>query len=174
MEQDKIFIDIDNLPKKLSSSETQELFIKMKKGDIQAKEKLATHNIRIVLYEVIKKFRYTEYDPKELVSVGNVGLMKAINTYDITQNACFFTYAQKCIDNEILYFLRENKKNSSNFSLEYVLTESDEGNDLTLKDVITSTDKTTEEEYENDEVKNIVREIVEKLPPRKSKIIMLR
>ena len=149
MEQDKIFIDIDNLPKKLSSSETQELFIKMKNGDIQAKEKLATHNIRIVLYEVIKKFRYTEYDPKELVSVGNVGLMKAINTYDITQNACFFTYAQKCIDNEILYFLRENKKNSSNFSLEYVLTESDE-------------------------VKNIVREIVEKLPPRKSKIIMLR
>lgn len=100
--------------------------------------------------------------------------MKAINTYDITQNACFFTYAQKCIDNEILYFLRENKKNSSNFSLEYVLTESDEGNDLTLKDVITSTDKTTEEEYENDEVKNIVREIVEKLPSRKSKIIMLR
>lgn len=57
MEQDKIFIDIDNLPKKLSSSETQELFIKMKSGDIQAKEKLATHNIRIVLYEVIKKFR---------------------------------------------------------------------------------------------------------------------
>ena len=51
MEQDKIFIDIDNLPKKLSSSETQELFIKMKNGDIQAKEKLATHNIRIVLYE---------------------------------------------------------------------------------------------------------------------------
>ena len=174
MEQDKIFIDIDNLPKKLSSSETQELFIKMKNGDIKAKEKLATHNIGIVLYEVIKKFRYTKYDPKELVSVGNVGLMKAINTYDITQNACFFTYAQKCIDNEILYFLRENKKNSSNFSLEYVLTESDEGNDLTLKDVITSTDKTTEEEYENDEVKNIVREIVEKLPPRKSKIIMLR
>lgn len=155
MEQDKIFIDIDNLPKKLSSSETQELFIKMKNGDIQAKEKLATHNIGIVLYEVIKKFRYTEYDPKELVSVGNVGLMKAINTYDITQNACFFTYAQKCIDNEILYFLRENKKNSSNFSLEYVLTESDEGNELTLKDVITSTDKTTEEEYENDEVKKL-------------------
>lgn len=55
MEQDKIFIDIDNLPKKLSSSETQELFIKMKNGDIQAKEKLATHNIGIVLYEVIKK-----------------------------------------------------------------------------------------------------------------------
>ena len=71
MEQDKIFIDIDNLSKKLNSSETKELFIKMKNGDIKAKEKLATHKIGIVLYEVIKKFRYTEYDPKELVSVGN-------------------------------------------------------------------------------------------------------
>ena len=60
MEQDKIFIDIDNLPKKLSSSETQELFIKMKNGDIQAKEKLATHNIRIVLYEVIKNIHSYE------------------------------------------------------------------------------------------------------------------
>ena len=147
MEQDKIFIDIDNLPKKLSSSETQELFIKMKNGDIQAKEKLATHNIRIVLYEEIKKFRYTEYDPKELVSVGNVGLMKAINTYDITQNACFFTYAQKCIDNEILYFLRENKKNSSNFSLEYVLTESDEGSVVTLEDCLLA-DTIIEVDYE--------------------------
>ena len=59
MEQDKIFIDIDNLPKKISSSETQELFIKMKNEDINAKEKLTTHNIVIVLYKVIKKFRYT-------------------------------------------------------------------------------------------------------------------
>lgn len=70
MEQDKIFIDIDNLPKKLSSSETQELFIKMKNGDIQAKEKLATHNIGIVLYEVIKNLDTKNMILKNLYQLG--------------------------------------------------------------------------------------------------------
>lgn len=174
MKINEIFVNADNLPKSLSREETKELFIKMKNGDKEAKEKLATHNIRIVLYEVVKKFRYTRYDQKELVSVGNVGLMKAINSYDLSKNINFFTYAKKCIDNEIILFLRDDKKNLYNYKLEDTLDATDEDNLVTLGDIL-STTETVEDEFENKEVRRITREIVEKFPsPRERIIIMLR
>lgn len=93
MKQDKLFMDMynnDDLYKKvLSEEETRELFIMMKNGKEEAKEKLITYNIRIVLYEVIKKFRYTGYDYKDIVSIGNIGLIKAINSYDLNKMFTF-------------------------------------------------------------------------------------
>lgn len=177
MKQDKLFMDMynnDDLYKKvLSEEETRELFIMMKNGKEEAKEKLIRHNIRIVLYEVMSKFRYTGYDYKDIVSIGNIGLIKAINSYDLNKNVHFFTYAKKCIDNEILYFLRENKKTLSNYSLEYVLNETDEGSVVTLEDCLLA-DTIIEVDYEKEEIKRIVREVVENLPERKKQIIMLR
>lgn len=177
MKQDKLFMDMynnDDLYKKvLSEEETRELFIMMKNGKQEAKDKLIRHNIRIVLYEVMSKFRYTGYDYKDIVSIGNIGLIKAINLYDLNKNVHFFTYAKKCIDNEILYFLRENKKTLSNYSLEYVLNETDEGSVVTLEDCLLA-DTIIEVDYEKEEIERIVREVVENLPERKKQIIMLR
>ena len=99
MKQDKLFMDMynnDDLYKKvLSEEKTRELFIMMKNGKQEAKDKLIRHNIRIVLYEVMSKFRYTGYDYKDIVSIGNIGLIKAINLYDLNKNVHFFTYAKK-------------------------------------------------------------------------------
>ena len=174
MEQDKIFIDIDNLPKKLSSSEIQELFIKMKNGDIQAKEKLATHNIRIVLYEVIKKFRYTEYDPKELVSVGNVGLMKAINTFNTGKNIKLATYASRCIENEILMYLRRSNRIKGEISIDEPLNQDGDGNELLLSDILGTEPDITSRAIEDEVDKVLLKASIEKLSNREKNIMELR
>ena len=110
MNTEELFLDANDLPKPLSKDELSELFDKIKLGDEEAKNKVIEHNIRLVLYEVTKKFRTVNYDKKDLISIGNVGLIKAVLTFDKSRNMEFATYAVKCIDNEILQFLRKLKK----------------------------------------------------------------
>lgn len=104
MNTEELFLDANDLPKPLSKDELSELFDKIKLGDEEAKNKVIEHNIRLVLYEVTKKFRTVNYDKKDLISIGNVGLIKAVLTFDKSRNMEFATYAVKCIDNEILQF----------------------------------------------------------------------
>ena len=119
MNTEELFLDANDLPKPLSKDELSELFDKIKLGDEEAKNKVIEHNIRLVLYEVTKKFRTVNYDKKDLISIGNVGLIKAVLTFDKSRNMEFATYAVKCIDNEILQFLRKLK----NFKILTVLIE---------------------------------------------------
>ena len=107
MDIDELFIDANNLPRPLSKKQTYELLDKINDGDKQALEILSRHNVRLVLSEVTRRFKLVEYDKKELVAIGNVGLVNAIKTFDKSKNIEFSTYAVRCIDNQILMFLRK-------------------------------------------------------------------
>ena len=113
-----------------------ELLEKAKANDKTAIKTIVEHNIRLVLYEVTNRFKSVEYDRKDLVSVGNVGLMKAILTFDRSRNVEFATYAIRCIDNEILIFLRDVAKNQNVDSLERAIKQDKEGNELKIEDTI--------------------------------------
>lgn len=172
MNNDKIFIDGYKLPPPLSKEETYNLFQAVNKGSEDAREKLITHNIRLVLYEVNHKFKNVDYDKEDLVSIGNIGLLKAINTYSLTKNSEFSTYATKCIDNEILIFLRKLKNNHMIDSIDRIIYEGKNGSEMKLADILAD-DKNLVEEYEKIEMYKIIRQLVMKLPDRDKEIIML-
>lgn len=172
MNTDDLFMNGYKIPDPLSNQEVDELLEKIKQGDECAKEKLAKHNIRLVLFEVMRRFKTVEYDKKDLVSVGNIGLMKAIATFDISRKVKFSIYAVKCIDNEILTFLRKLKKERNVDSLDETIGYDKNGSELKIEDIVS--DKTDiVEDYINDETYQAIRQLVNDLPNRDKEIIML-
>ena len=172
MNNNELFIDEHKIPKSLSKHEVYELLKKIKLGDEKAREKLVELSIRIVLYRVIGRFKSVKYDKKDLVSIGNIGLMKAITTFDTSKNIEFATYATRCIDNEILMFLRKLKKEQKVDSLNRRINYDKDGKELKFEDIIS--DKTDiVEEYTVNETYQIIRQIVKDLPERDREIIML-
>ena len=172
MNTDELFIDGYKLPKSLSKQEVYELLKKIKQGDELAREKFVEHNIRLVLYEVTGRFKSVEYDKKDLVSIGNVGLMKAITTFDTSKKVEFATYATRCIDNKILMFLRKLKKDQNVDSLDRTINHDKDGNELKIEDIIID-ETDIVEEYTDNETHQIIRQIVKDLPDRDREIIML-
>ena len=172
MNTNELFIDGHKLPKPLTKQEVYDLLDKIKQGDEKARTTLVEHNIRLVLSEVTKKFITVEYDKKDLVSIGNVGLMKAIATFDTSKNVEFSTYAIRCIDNEILMFLRKLKKYENDDSLDRTINHDKTGNELKIEDIL-SDDTDIVEEYTDNETHRIIREVVKDLPDHDRKIIML-
>lgn len=168
---DEVFIDVKNLPKPLSKAETIKLLDEAKQGEQNAIKELAEHNIRLVIHEVFNKFK-TFNDKKELISIGNLGLIKAITTFDKSKKTEFSTYAAKCIDNEILMYLRKQKKHQKVDSLEKPLTQSTDGKEIKIEDTLTDSKDITED-YEKQETYRIIREVIEELPERERKLIML-
>lgn len=172
MNTNELFIDSHKLPKPLTKQEIYDLLDKIKQGDEKATATLVEHNIRLVLSEVTKKFITVEYDKKDLVSIGNIGLMKAITTFDTSKKVEFSTYAIRCIDNEILMFLRKLKKYANDDSLDRIINHDKTGNELKIEDTL-SDDTDIVEEYTDNETHRIIREVVKDLPDRDRKIIML-
>ena len=174
MNTEELFLDANDLPKPLSKDELSELFDKIKLGDEEAKNKVIEHNIRLVLYEVTKKFRTVNYDKKDLISIGNVGLIKAVLTFDKSRNMEFATYTVKCIDNEILQFLRKLKKLQNIDSLDRTISKASykEGYVTTLGDITPSKNDMIEE-FDRKESYQIIREIINNLPAQDREIIML-
>ena len=172
MYDDELFID--KLPKSLSKEELQILIKQAKDGSKEARDKLITHNIRLVLYEINTKFKNVNYDKKDLVSIGNLGLVKAVDTYDLSKKFEFSTYAARCIDNEILMFLRKIKKDSrvNINSLNDIIFDGKDGSEIKLEDQL-SDDRDLVEECENAEIYKAIREIVKDLPGRDREIIRL-
>lgn len=172
MNPDEIFNNCDKLPGSLTKTETYELFKKMHAGDKGAKEKLAHHNIKLVLNQVAKKFGNTGYDKKELVEVGCIGLVKAINTFDVSKEIEFSTYATPCIDNEIKnFFIKENKQIPTK-SLSEIKKVGQEERDELLQDTITD-GFNIEEDYYEKELKESLRNVIEELPEKEKKAIIL-
>jgi len=101
MDFNELFLDVNNLPDSLSINELNDLFKKMSLGNIEAREKIINHNIKLVIFITMKKFNKINYDKKELVSIGIIGLINAVDTFDMTKNFKFSTYASTCIFNEI-------------------------------------------------------------------------
>lgn len=163
----------DMLPEPLSK-EMEELYIeKMLQGDIYAKEQLIEHNLRLVVF-LAKKYENTGVDLEDLVSIGTIGLIKGIQTFQSGKNIKLATYASRCIDNEILMHLRKNKKTKTEISIDASLSLDGEGNELHLEDVLgTDADIVTREIEEASDKKIMLQEVM-KLKPRDRDIIVLR
>ena len=160
-------------PKPLSAEEEKTLFLKMKAGDEKAREKLISHNSRLVAH-IVK--RYTNsLEADDLLSVGTIGLVKAIDSFDYDKKVQLSTYAARCINNEILMLIRSNKKHKNVVSLNSLTSSNDEDKELELQDVIASDDEEIFAQVETNltvqKVKNI---IATKLDEREQMVMKLR
>ncbi|MEE1024558.1 MAG: RNA polymerase sporulation sigma factor SigK [Acutalibacteraceae bacterium] len=125
----------DEFPRALKPDEESELLEKIANGDENARKKLIEHNLRLVAH-VIKKYYSAGYDQDDLISVGTIGMIKAVNSYSADKNTKLATYAARCIDNEILMYFRSQKKVMQNVSMSDPIDVDKEGNELTLIDII--------------------------------------
>ncbi len=161
---------LDKLPEPLSKED--ELYY-IQKGDDEAKEKLIEHNLRLVVF-LAKKYENTGIDLEDLVSIGTIGLIKGINTYNMDKNIKLATYASRCIDNEILMFLRKNKKRRSEVSFEDSLSFDSEGNELHLEDILGTDEDIVTRGLEEETEKKLMYAEIEKLNKRDKEIMVLR
>ena len=163
----------DILPEPLSREE-EDYYLKLKEeGDSLAKDKLIEHTLRLVVF-LSKKYENTGVDLEDLVSIGSIGLIKAINTFTRDKNIKLATYASRCIDNEILMYLRKNKKIKCEVSIDQALSYDSDGNELHLEDIIgTDKDEVSRCIEENDDKSLILNEIL-KLKERDRNIMVLR
>ncbi len=158
------------LPPPLSESEEAECIGRI--GELSARNELIEHNLRLVVF-IAKKFETKGAGIEDLISIGTIGLIKAIETFKPEKNIKLATYASRCIENEILMYIRKMNTRRE-VSLDEPLNTDKEGNELLLSDVISSLDDDFLAEIEADEEKEYVRRAVKKLPPREREIIELR
>ena len=163
----------DILPPPLKKSVEEDLVRKSNLGDLDARNKLIEHNLRLVVF-LAKKYDNTIYDLEDLVSIGTIGLIKGIKTYKLDKNIKLATYASRCIDNEILMFLRKNKKRNSEVSLEDSINFDNEGNELKLEDVFGTEDDIVEKSLESKYDKILLEKEVKNLTSRDRDIIEQR
>ncbi len=168
------FIDTaQGFPKPLSAQEEKEEFQKMKSGDKNAREKLISHNLRLVAH-IVKKFT-NSLEADDLLSVGTIGLIKAVDTFDCTKSVQFSTYAARCINNEILMLIRSNKKHKNVVSLNSLTTNCDEDKDLELIDVLSTDDDEVYTQVENNLMVQKIKDIIKtKLDEREQAVVRLR
>lgn len=163
----------DILPPPLKREDEEALVKLSNEGDIEAKNKLIEHNLRLVVF-LAKKYDTTSYDLEDLVSIGTIGLIKGVNTYKLDKNIKLATYASRCIDNEILMFLRKNKRKKAEVSFEDTINLDSEGNNLHLEDILGTEGDIVSKEYENKLDKKILLREIDKLNERDKKIITMR
>lgn len=163
----------ETLPAPLGAEEEKELVEKLAAGDRQAREKLIEHNLRLVVY-IAKKFDSSNVDIDDLISVGTIGLIKAVNSFDGAKQIKLATYASRCIENEILMHLRKVVRTKSEMSLDEPLNVDWEGNVLLLSDVLGTDSDVTCKDVETDEEKDILIKTFKRLPPRERQIVRLR
>lgn len=169
------YIQSSNLfPEPLSKTEEEFYLRRYFEGDTEAKNKLIEHNLRLVAH-IAKKYETKEQDIEELISIGSIGLIKAINSFKGEKNYKISTYASKCIENEILMHIRATKKQKSEVSMNTIIGTDKDGNDMELVDTIDSDEKDAIETIYNKmltvQVKNFIKN---KLPEREKYIMTLR
>ena len=163
----------DKLPEPLSKEMEEYYLIISTDGDITARDKLIEHNLRLVVF-LAKKYENTKVDLEDLVSIGTIGLIKGIKTYSMDKNIKLATYASRCIDNEILMYLRKNKKIKTEVSFDESLSFDMDGNELHLEDILGTDPDIVTRGLEENLNKRIVIDEINKLPPRDREIIVLR
>ncbi len=164
---------IDNLPGPLSPSEEAMYISKAILKDEDAIKKLIEHNLRLVVF-LAKKYDYANTDLEDLVSIGTIGLIKGVKTYKNDKNIKLATYVSRCIDNEILMYLRKSKKRKGEISLEDNLSFDSEGGTLHLEDVLGTEKDMVSKRVIDDENKKMLYEELDKLNDREKEIICLR
>jgi len=163
----------DKLPEPLTKEEETRYVLRSMDGDLEARSKLIEHNLRLVVF-LAKKYENTGIDLEDLVSIGNIGLIKGVNTYKLDKNIKLATYASRCIDNEILMFLRKNKRRKGEISFEDSLSFDSEGNELHLEDILGTEADIVTKPLENEVEKNMLYDYISKLNERDKKIMVLR
>lgn len=163
----------ESLPDTLTEDEEKECIDRIMQGDESAKQKLIEHNLRLVVY-VAKKFSSSEVDIEDLISIGSLGLIKAVNSFKTDKNIKIATYASKCIENEILMYLRKISKQKQVVSLDEPLSSDSEGNELVLFDLLPSVDDCPQESMEKMTEKEILWSVINKLKGREREIMVMR
>lgn len=169
------YISSSNLfPEPLTAEEEKECLEKMKNGDEDAKNILIERNLRLVAH-IAKKYAATNIEQEDLISIGTIGLIKGINSFNISKGARLSTYVARCIDNEILMYLRSIKKLGAEVYLEDTIGKDKDDNKVTLKEVLENNEKNIEEEVDlKMKVKKLYQKIKEVLKDREKTIIELR
>ncbi len=163
----------ESLPEPLSADSEAELVKNFQdNNDIDAKSKLIEHNLRLVMY-IAKRFEGNKLDIQDLVSVGSIGLIKAVDSYKLDKNIKLATYASRCIENEILMYLRKVNKTINDLSLDDGLVNDEEGNNLTLGEMIPD-EKLVYDEVELKDQKSYLLQSIEKLNKREKIIMCMR
>ena len=160
-------------PPPLPASEEKNLFLKKAEGDLGARARLIEHNLRLVAH-IVRKYYISHPSQDDLVSIGSIGLIKAVDTYDIRNGARFATYAAKCIQNEILMFFRAQKKYACEVSLEETIDMDKDGNPLTYGDIIYCDDTVFEDLDLKLHTERAIFYIRTLLSDREKEIIVLR
>lgn len=163
----------DVLPEPLSKEEEEAYLVMAEDGDIHARDVLIEHNVRLVVF-LAKKYENTKVDLEDLVSIGTIGLIKGINTFSRDKNIKLATYASRCIDNEILMYLRKTKKMKTEVSIDASLSFDADGNELHLEDILGTDNDIVTKGIETENDKKRMMEEVMKLSPRDRDIIILR
>ena len=163
----------DKLPEPLSKEDEVKYVTLSMEGNKEARAKLIEHNLRLVVF-LAKKYENTGESLEDLVSIGSVGLIKGVNTYKLGKNIKLATYASRCIDNEILMFLRKNKKRRGEGSFEDSLSFDSEGNELHLEDVLGTDSDIVTKEIEKETEKNMLYREINNLNDRDKQIMIMR
>ena len=161
------------LPPPLNSIEEEKLLQKLMLDDQDAKQILVERNLRLVVY-IAKKFENTGIDFEDLISIGTIGLMKAINTFNIDKNIKLATYASRCIENEILMQLRRNTKIKNEISIDEPLNKDGDGNELLLSDILGTESDITSKSIEEEVDMKLLKIAISKLDNREKYIMQLR
>jgi len=163
----------DKLPPPLSKEEEEYYLVMASDGDNFARDKLIEHNLRLVVF-LAKKYENTGVDLEDLVSIGTIGLMKGIKTFSLDKNIKLATYASRCIDNEILMFLRKNKKIKIEISFDDSISFDADGNELHLEDVLGTESDIVTKPLEDELNHHLMMEEINKLSQRDKEIISMR
>jgi len=163
----------ETLPAPLTKKEEEKVMERIKRGEKNAKEILITHNLRLVVY-IAKKFESSNISLEDLVSIGTIGLMKAVNTFCPEKNIKLATYASRCIENEILMFLRKSSQMKSEVSIDEPLNIDWDGNELLLSDILGSDQDVVNKEIEKESECKVIRGVISSLCEREKNIMELR
>ena len=166
-------VNSGSFPKPLTAAQEREAFAAMRGGDRAARKQLIEHNLRLVAH-IIKKYYAGAQNQEDLVSIGTIGLIKAVDTFDETKGPRLATYAARCIENEILMHFRAAKKTAQDVSLSEPIDTDNEGRPLTLMDVLAQEDTIVDDLDRKVNIEKLGRYIRESLDPREREIIALR
>ena len=173
-EQDVFYIGgSDILPPPLKGAQEQAALEALEQGDEKAKQTLVEHNLRLVVY-IARRFGNPGINIEDLISIGTIGLMKAIGTYRLEKKIKLATYASRCIENEILMYIRKTANQKTEISLDEPINMDCEGNELLLSDILGTDEDTISRPLEEDVDKKVLHQALETLPPREQEIVFRR
>ena len=161
------------LPPPLTTQQETEVFAGVEKKDPEAINKLIIHNLRLVVY-IAKKFENTGVSVDDLTSIGTMGLIKAVKSFIPSKNIKFATYASRCVENEILMYLRKRSNRNIDISMDEALSTDSEGNELNLIDVLYTQENEISKTMEEESNRQIVWQSLDKLPVREKEIVIMR